>query len=78
MTIDKTVWREALAHYRVWNEDVFMDRVLRAGEQTPAEIMTGLSGAHVLWLENQTYTKCMATAADHGGLGGLPRPHQKV
>ena len=37
MTIDKALLREALAHYRVWNEDVFMDRVLRAGEQTPAE-----------------------------------------
>jgi hypothetical protein len=37
MTIDKALLREALAHYRVWNEDVFIDRVLRVGEQTPAE-----------------------------------------
>ena len=37
MPIDKALWREALAHYRAWNEDVFRDRVLRAGEQTPDE-----------------------------------------
>jgi len=37
MTIDKALLREALAHYHAWNKDVFMDRVLRAGEQTPAE-----------------------------------------
>ena len=37
MTLDKALWREVLAHYRAWNEDVFRDRVLRAGEQTPAE-----------------------------------------
>jgi hypothetical protein len=37
MTIDKALLREVLAHYRAWNKDVFMDRVLRAGEQTPAE-----------------------------------------
>jgi len=40
--------------------------------------MASLSGANVIWLENQTYTERMATAADHGGLGDLLRPHPKV
>ena len=37
MSEDKTLWREALAHYRAWNEAEFADRVRRAGEQTLAE-----------------------------------------
>jgi hypothetical protein len=37
MTEDKALWREALAHYRAWNEAEFADRVRRAGERTVAE-----------------------------------------
>jgi hypothetical protein len=37
MTEDRTLWREALAHYRAWNEAEFADRVRRAGERTPPE-----------------------------------------
>ena len=37
MAEDKALWREALAHYRAWNEAKFADRVRRAGEQTLAE-----------------------------------------
>jgi len=37
MAKDKALWREALAHYRAWNEAEFTDRVRRAGEQTLAE-----------------------------------------
>ncbi len=37
MTEDKALWREALAHYRAWNEAEFADRVRRAGEQSLAE-----------------------------------------
>ena len=37
MTEDKAPWREALAHYRAWNEAEFANRVRRAGEQTLAE-----------------------------------------
>jgi hypothetical protein len=37
MTGDKALLREALAHYRAWNEAEFADRVRRAGEQTLAE-----------------------------------------
>ena len=37
MTEDKTLWLEALAHYRAWNEAKFADRVRRAGELTLAE-----------------------------------------
>ena len=34
---DKALLREAIAHYRAWNEAEFADRVQRAGEQTLAE-----------------------------------------
>lgn len=37
MTEDKALWREALAHYRAWNEAEFVDCVHRASEQTLAE-----------------------------------------
>ncbi len=37
MAEDKALWREALAHYRAWNEAEFADRVRRAGEQSLAE-----------------------------------------
>jgi hypothetical protein len=37
MVEDKTLWREALAHYRAWNEAEFADRVRRANEQSLAE-----------------------------------------
>jgi len=37
MTEDKALWREALAHYRAWNEAEFADRVRRAGEQSLTE-----------------------------------------
>jgi hypothetical protein len=37
MTEDEIALREALAHYRAWNEAEFADRVRRAGEQTLAE-----------------------------------------
>jgi len=37
VTEDKALWREALAHYRAWNEAEFADRVRRAGEQSLAE-----------------------------------------
>ena len=37
MAEDKALWREALAHYRTWNEAKFADRVRRADEQTLAE-----------------------------------------
>lgn len=34
---DKTLLREALAHYRAWNEAEFTDRVRHAGERTLEE-----------------------------------------
>jgi hypothetical protein len=37
MVEDRTLWREALAHYRAWNEAEFADRVRRANEQSLAE-----------------------------------------
>jgi len=37
MKEDKDLWREALAHYRAWNEAEFADRVRRAGEQSLTE-----------------------------------------
>jgi len=37
VTEDKALWREALAHYRAWNEAEFVDCVHRASEQTLAE-----------------------------------------
>ncbi|MDZ7260956.1 MAG: hypothetical protein ONB05_02395 [candidate division KSB1 bacterium] len=37
MSLDKTVLREALAHYRAWNEAKFVEAVLTAGQKTPAE-----------------------------------------
>lgn len=37
MTEDKATLREALAHYRAWNEAEFADRVRRAGERTLAD-----------------------------------------
>ena len=37
MAEDRELWREALAHYRAWNEAKFADRVRRAGEQMLAE-----------------------------------------
>jgi hypothetical protein len=37
MTEDKKLLREALAHYRAWNEAEFADRVRHAGERTLEE-----------------------------------------
>ncbi|MBN1975802.1 MAG: hypothetical protein JW918_00240 [Anaerolineae bacterium] len=37
MTEDKELLREALAHYRAWNEAEFADRVRHAGERTLEE-----------------------------------------
>lgn len=37
MAKDRTLWREALAHYHAWNEAEFADRVRRANEQPLAE-----------------------------------------
>ena len=34
MAEDKTLWREAPARYRAWNEAQFADRVRQAGERT--------------------------------------------
>jgi hypothetical protein len=35
--LDPVAVREALAHYRAWNEAEFVDRVRNAGKKTPAE-----------------------------------------
>jgi hypothetical protein len=37
MALNKTLWQEALAHYRVRNEAEFVDRVWNAGKKTPEE-----------------------------------------
>ena len=37
MSLDRTIWREALAQYRAWNEAKFVEQVLSAGQKTPAE-----------------------------------------
>jgi len=37
MAEDETLWREALVHYRAWDEAEFADRIRRAGQQTLAE-----------------------------------------
>lgn len=37
MRLDKTIWREAIAQYRIWNNDKFTEQVLTAGQKTPAE-----------------------------------------
>jgi len=37
MSLDKAVWREAMAHYRAWNEAKFLEQLLTAGQKTPAE-----------------------------------------
>jgi hypothetical protein len=37
MSLDKTIWREAMAQYRAWNEAKFVEQVLTAGQKTPAE-----------------------------------------
>ena len=37
VTDEKTLLREALAHYRAWNEAEFADRVRHAGERTLEE-----------------------------------------
>lgn len=37
MSIDKAIWREAMAQYRAWNEAKFTEQVLTAGQKTPAE-----------------------------------------
>lgn len=37
MILDRTIWREAMAHYRAWNEAKFVEQVLTAGQKTPAE-----------------------------------------
>jgi hypothetical protein len=34
---DKTLWHEAVAHYRAWNEAEFADRVRRTSEQSLTE-----------------------------------------
>ena len=37
MSLDRTLWREAMAQYRAWNEAKFVEQVLTAGQKTPAE-----------------------------------------
>jgi hypothetical protein len=37
MSLDKTLWREAMAQYRAWNEAKFVEQVPTAGRKTPAE-----------------------------------------
>jgi hypothetical protein len=37
MSLDKAIWREAIAHYRAWNEAKFIEQLLTAGQKTPAE-----------------------------------------
>jgi hypothetical protein len=37
MGLDKAIWREAIAHYRAWNEAKFIEQLLTAGQKTPAE-----------------------------------------
>lgn len=37
MTLDKAAVREAMAHYRAWNEAEFIDQVRNAGKKTPEE-----------------------------------------
>jgi hypothetical protein len=37
MSLDKKVWKEALAHYREWNEAKFAERVRNAGKKSLAE-----------------------------------------
>lgn len=37
MSLDKTIWREAIAQYRAWNEAKFVEQVLTAGQKTPAQ-----------------------------------------
>jgi hypothetical protein len=37
MSLDRTLWREAMAQYRAWNEAKFVEQVLTAGQKTPAQ-----------------------------------------
>lgn len=37
MSLDKNIWREAIAQYRAWNEAKFVEQVLSAGQKSPAE-----------------------------------------
>jgi hypothetical protein len=37
MSLNKTIWREAVAYYRSWNEAKFVEQVLTAGQKTLAE-----------------------------------------
>ena len=37
MSLDKNLWREAIAHYQAWNDAVFADQVLHPSQKTPAE-----------------------------------------
>ncbi len=37
MRLDKTVWQNALKHYKAWNEAKFVHEVLTAGQKSPEE-----------------------------------------
>ncbi|MBC8248913.1 MAG: hypothetical protein H8E90_04490 [Anaerolineales bacterium] len=37
MSLDKIIWREAIAQYRAWNDAKFVEQVLSAGQKSPAE-----------------------------------------
>ena len=37
MSLDKNIWREAIALYRAWNEAKFVELVLSASQKNPAE-----------------------------------------
>lgn len=64
MNLDKTIWREALAHYRAWNECEFVEQVLSAGQKTPGQKWREYRNLYVFgrrikadpseWEENQT------------------------
>jgi len=37
MSLDETIWQEAIAQYRAWNDDVLASQVLQTPKKTPAE-----------------------------------------
>ena len=37
MSLNKTIWQEALTQYKAWNEAKFVHKVLTAGQKSPAE-----------------------------------------
>ncbi len=37
MKLDKTIWRNAITQYQLWNESKLAEQIRSAGKKTPAE-----------------------------------------